>query len=706
MNRAEKRHQQKMALKASKKSDKHRILISQQTLNMAVQHHCAGRLQEADRLYKHILKFEPNHSETLYLLGTIGLQTGNFQKAIDLISKAIIINPNIAEYYSNRGLAQQELRQFEDAIASYDNAIRLKPDYAEAYSNLGTVLKEIGQLEEAVASYNKAISINPDYAEAYFNRGIVFKELGKLEEAVECYEKAIAVNPNIAEFYSNRGIALLELKRPDEAVASYDKSININPNFAEAYFNRGVALKELGRLDAASASYDNAIKIRPDYAQAHNNLGNIIKEIGNFNEAINNYRKAISLQPGFIDAQINLSMSLAEQGNIKEAEIALRKVLALSPEHAEVYLILAKLKNFTNPDEDIKSMKRIFARRDISDQDRIYLGFALGKAYEDLKKYDASFKMYNIANSLERKNKKYSIEKDKENFNHVKQTFKHSFIKSFNGGGFNDECPIFILGMPRSGTSLVEQILDCHSEVHGGGELDLFYNLAMSSFYGNSDLTKTIRKKDIKAQDIRKIGERYCEMLHKIAPGSRFITDKLPFNFLHIGLIRLALPKAKIIHCKRSPEDCSLSLFKTFFPSEIMGFSYDLNDLGKYHNLYQELMDHWHKVIPGHIFDVNYEDLIEDQEATSRRLLEFCGLGWDDACLDFHNSKRPVKTASVVQVRQPINNLSVQKWKNFETHLKPLLENLHSVSGKDHAKLTQDNSLPENNIHLPLLSVS
>ncbi|MCP5381505.1 MAG: tetratricopeptide repeat protein [Kordiimonadaceae bacterium] len=677
MNRAEKRRQKKIALKATRKSQNKINFLSQPTLSMAMQHHTSGRLSDAEKLYKLILKADPNHSETLYLLGTIGLQTGKFQKAVEFISKAIEVNPNISEYYSNLGLAQQELKKFDDAITSYDIAISLNPDYAKAFSNKGTVLKELGKLHEAIASYDKAISIIPDYAEAYFNRGIVLKELGRIEEALESYEEAISINPNIAEFYSNRGIALLELKKTYEAVVSYDKSISIKPDYAEAYFNRGIALKELGDLEAAIASYDKAVKIKPDYAQAHNNLGNIIKEKGNFEDAILNYRKALLLKPDFIDAQLNLSKSLAEKGELKEAELSIRKVLSLYPEHAEAYQILAKLKIFTEIDEDIKSMASIFAKSDLRDQERIYMGFALGKAYEDLKQYELSFEKYSVANYLQRQSKEYSIEKKRVNFKNIKQTFNPSFMKSFENEGYYEKTPIFILGMPRSGTSLVEQILDSHPEIYGAGEIDLFYNLAMSEFYKNPDLIKTINKKDVNASVYNDIGNKYCEKLKKLAPNSRFITDKQPFNFLHIGLIRLSLPNAKIIHCKRRPEDCCLSLFKTYFPADVMGFSYNLKDLGEYHTLYQELMDHWHKVIPGQIFEINYEDLITEQEVSTRRLLDYCGVDWNDRCLEFHNSGRPVKTASVVQVRQPINNLSVQKWKHYEKFLKQLLEALN-----------------------------
>lgn len=677
MKSAEKRRQHKLAMRAARRSLKQRSNASQQTLNYAMQHHSAGLLSEAESSYQQILLTDPNQPDALHLLGTIALQKGKLQVSVDLIAKAIAINPNIAEFYSNRGLALQELKQLDDAIASFEKAISIKPDYAEAYSNHGTALQELKQLDEAVTSYDKAISIKPDYVEAYFNRGVALKELRQLDEAVASYDKAIAINSNIAAFYANRGVALLDLKQLDEAVASYNKAISIKPDYAEAYFNRGIALKELKQLDEAVASYNKAISIKPDFTEAHNNLGTIIKEKGNFDDAILHYRKAISLQPDYVDAQINLSKALAENGDLEEAEIALRKVLSLSSEHAEAYRIIATLKFFTKHDEDVKSMEGIFAKNDISNEGRMHLGFGLGKAYEDLKQYDESFKMYSGGNSLERESRKYSTETERAYFERIKKTFTPSFIQSFDGGGCEGETPIFILGMPRSGTSLVEQILDCHPEVYGAGELDLFYNLAMSSHYGNPDLTKAIRETDAKAQDFKEIGEQYCKTLNKLAPESRFITDKLPHNFLHIGIIKLALPKAKIIHCRRSPEDCCLSLFKTYFPTNAMGFSYNLTELGEYHLLYQELMEYWHTIMPGHIFDVNYEDMIADQKTTTRGLLDYCGLEWDDACLDFHKSKRPVKTASVGQVRQPIYKSSVQRWKRYEKQLRPLLKILH-----------------------------
>lgn len=301
----------------------------------------------------------------------------------------------------------------------------------------------------------------------------------------------------------------------------------------------------------------------------------------------------------------------------------------------------------------------------------MHLGFGLGKAYEDLKQYDQSLKMYITANSLERRTNNYSIEREKGYFDRIKKTFNQSFVQSLKEHGCKDEAPVFVLGMPRSGTSLVEQILDCHSEIYGAGELDLFFNLAMNSDYGKPGLSEAIKRPEEIAEEIRELGEEYCSSLRELS-DNRFVIDKLPHNFLHIGLIKLALPNAKIIHCKRKPEDNCLSLFKTYFSANI-GFSYDLTELGKYHLLYQDLMEHWHATFPGQIFDVNYEEMINDQEKTTKGILEYCGLEWDVACLEFHKSNRPVKTASVAQVRKPIYKSSVDKWKRYENQLDPLL---------------------------------
>lgn len=281
------------------------VAQAQAQFQQALALHQKGQLAQAQAIYQDILKSHPGQFDVLHLLGVIASQTRDFQRAVDLIGKAIELSPNNAAFYSNRGIALQELKQFDAAVASYDKAIALQPNHAAAYSNRGIALQGLQKLEAAIASYDQAIALKPDYAEAYFNRGRAFQELGDLEAAVASYDRAIAIRPNYAEAHANRGTALHGLQRFDGAVASYDKAIAIKPDFAEAYYNRGMAYKDLKQFEQAVASYDNALAIRPGYAEAHYNRGNALQELRRHEAAVASYDKAIAIRPDYVEAHKN-----------------------------------------------------------------------------------------------------------------------------------------------------------------------------------------------------------------------------------------------------------------------------------------------------------------------------------------------------------------------------------------------------------------
>ncbi len=305
--------------------------------------HQNGRLQEAEAIYRQILKFQPKHFDSLHLLGVIAYQTKNYRSAVDLIGQAIEIYPHAAAFYSNRGNALLELKRQKAAIADYDKAILLKPDYAQAYNNRGSALQELKQLEAALASYDKAITLAPDYAQAYNHRGSALQELKRPDAAIASYDKAVSLNPGYAEAYSNRGIALQELKQLDAAVASFDKAISLKPDFADAYCNRGIALQELKRLDAAVASFDKAILLEPDLAEAYCNRGNALQELKLLDAAVASFDKAISLKPDFADARTRklfLLATICDWGTIGE-DAEMISTLGMSANAVQPFAMLA-----------------------------------------------------------------------------------------------------------------------------------------------------------------------------------------------------------------------------------------------------------------------------------------------------------------------------------------------------------------------------
>ncbi|MBT4046364.1 MAG: tetratricopeptide repeat protein [Rhodospirillaceae bacterium] len=682
MNRAEKRRQQKKAKKTGA-SPGGRISGPglgapniQQILDAALQHHGAGRLPEAERGYQQVIQLDPKHPVALHLLGVAAQQSGKVDLAVDLIRKAVAVAPDYAEAHYNLGAILHDLGKLDEAAASYHRALAHQPDYAKAHFNLGNTLKELGKLDDAAASYGKALALQPDYAKAYYNLGVVLHMLNRLDDAAASYQRVLAIEPNYAEAHFNLGNALNDLERPDAAAASYGNAIAIRPDYAEAHNNLGNALKDLGRLDEALAHCRRALSIKPDFAEAHYNLGVLLQKLGKPDAAAESYLKALAIKPDFAEAHNDLGNALQDLGKLDEARANYSKALAINPDFAEAHRHLSIVKKFTEYDDDIQAMERSYAAPGISDEHRMLLAFGLGKAFEDLQQYEKAFDCFAEGNAIVRGSYDYSIEGHGNDFKKIEAVFDVELFARHDSGGCSDETPVFIVGLPRSGTTLVEQILASHPQVHGAGELELLGRIASDAF-GQADqdaFAENIRGADDAA--LQRLGAEYIGEVRKLGGDSRFVTDKMPGNHLNIGLIKLILPNAKVIHCKRHPADNGLSLFKSYFPVRSHYYAYDLVEIGRFYKFYSDLMAHWHSTLPGFVHDIQYEDVVADQAGQTRKLLEYCGMEWDDACLAFHTTDRSVTTASAVQVRQPIYSSSVQAWKRYETQLTPMLESL------------------------------
>ncbi len=475
--------------------------------------------------------------------------------------------------------------------------------------------------------------------DAHANLGNALKELGRLEDAVSSYRTALEIKPNYAAVLTNMGNALKDLGRLVEAEASYGDAVAANPEFAEAYYNLGIVKQHAGDLAGAAESYRAALTLNPDRAEVHNNLGIVLQDLGRMKEAETHYRAALAADPGYAPAYRHLMLI------VKQADY----------------------------NDDIHAMENLYARNDVSRDHKMNLAFGLGKAFDDLGEYDKAFGFFAEGNRLKRDTIDFSIDRRLGFFDALKNTFSDPFIRDRDGSGCPDTTPIFILGMPRSGTTLVEQILASHGQVHGAGELDAL-KAVVSTDLCRGDLAALPEAAQAAEPGVmKKLGEAYAQQLHALAPDSRFITDKMPGNFIYIGLIRLILPGAKIIHCRRDPVDTCLSVFKHHFSGD-HPYAYDLRELGQYYNAYCGLMEHWDNVLPGFIHEVRYENVVRDHVAETESMLAFCGLPWDENCRNFHASDRPVRTASFEQVRQPIYKDSVQRWKAYENELAPLLE--------------------------------
>jgi tetratricopeptide (TPR) repeat protein len=657
-------------------------------MKRAVATYQRGRLGEANDLARAILRVKGDYFDALHLIAVISTQQRRLDEALASYDRALALKPDHAEALFNRGITLHELKRFDEALASYDRALAVQPNYADALYNRGVTLHALKRFEEALASYDRALALEPDYAEALCNRGNALRELKRFDEALTSYGRTLALQPDHAGALYNRGMTLLELKRFDEALASYDRALALKPDYAEAFCNRGNALHQLKRFDEALASYEQTLALKPDHAEAVYNCGNTLRERGDLYSALAHYRRALSLEPDLVEVYNNMGNVLQELGQLQEAQSAYREALRLDRNSTIAHLNLAVAKTFKPGDPHLAAMEALAAKADgLSKTDRMQLDFALGKAYEDLRDYDRAFERLLAGNAAKRATIGYDEAATMALFDRVEAVFTKDLMLAKAGGGAPSPSPspIFIIGMPRSGTTLVEQIVASHPLVHGAGEL-LAFDDVVRNVRGPKGSTMPYPEFAAFVDDaaLRQIGVRYLNLVGDLAAkhGARCkqrVTDKMPSNYYFAGLIHLALPNAKIIHTVRDALDTCVSCFSKLFSAEQMNHTYDLGELGSYYRRYERLMAHWRTVLPAsHFLDVSYEAVVADLEGQARRVIAFCGLPWDDRCLLFHKTGRSVRTASAIQVRQPIYNTAIGRWRVYERHLGPLLSALES----------------------------
>ncbi|MEJ2374859.1 MAG: sulfotransferase [Pseudolabrys sp.] len=543
----------------------------------------------------------------------------------------------------------------------------------DALHILGIIHAQRGHYEDAERLLHAALAIDQSMPPCLHNYGNVLSRLRRYEEAIGFYKRALALAPNIAPIHSDLGNAQKELGRTDEAIASYRKALALNANFPPALNNLALLLIDLHRPDEAAACLRRAQALSPNNPQTEKVMGHLALERGEPQAALEHYRKALALNPDQGDAYCGVGNALKELGRQQEAVESYRKSIALDPGKCGVYFSLADCKRFTTGDADLALIEAAAAKdKELTASDRMHFDFALGKAYEDVKEHEQAFEHWLMANAAKRATIAYDEPAVFFCFDRIEQIFSPELMGSKAGSGEPSRRPIFVLGMPRSGTTLVEQVLASHPAVHGGGELTAFKETVqtiapLGSVY--PDVVPTLAP-----EAMARIGADYVLRLAALAPQGERVTDKLPSNFLYAGLIHLALPNAVIIHTMRNPVDTCVSCFSKLFKPGEQVFTYELGELGRYYRRYQQLMQHWRRVLPaGRILDVSYEEVVGDLEGQARRILAHCGLPWDDRCLSFHETERPVRTASAMQVRQPLYTSSLERWRVYEKFLGPLL---------------------------------
>ena len=634
--------------------------LNQLQLNQLASLLDAERYVELETKARELLELHPSAGIVWQVLGISLTRQG--KDSLPAQEMAAQLLPEDAGAHNNLANALGRLGRLDEAVTHYRRALHLRPDFAEAHNNLGHALLDLGQFNDAAASCRRAAELKPGYAEAHDALGSAQLALGRIDEALTSYRRALEIEPQFAEAHNNFGNLWLELGRIDEALASYRRALKIDPNLAGAHNNLGNGLRSLGELEDAAASYGRALEINPDFAEAHCNLGVTLRLQGNTAAAQASCRRALEINPQSAAALVALADSSGDMGHFAQAEALFTRAIAIQPDLPEAWAGLARSRKMTVADAAWVAQAQRIAAKGLPPRHEISLRHAIGKYFDDVQDFDQAFANFRRANELtSRRRAKHDRAQLTRTVDHITRSWDRNRVSRRTGAN-ESERAVFIVGMLRSGTSLVEQILASHSAVFGAGELTYWSaaSAAHAASPGNAEMSD---------RSLRTLADDYLRSLVKLSNGALRVVDKMPTNFPFLGLIHAALPNARIIHMQRHPLDTCLSIYMQPFETAV-SYANDLDDLAHYYSEYLRLMDHWRATLPAHvILDVPYEGLVSDQEAWTRRMLDFIGLPWDPRCLDFHRTERTVLTASKWQVRQKLNASSIGRWRHYEKFL-------------------------------------
>ncbi|RFU44555.1 tetratricopeptide repeat-containing sulfotransferase family protein [Paraburkholderia sp. DHOC27] len=686
-------------------------LSVQDALGRAYGHWNAGQADQAEQWCQRVLAAWPGQADAMHLLGLMAHAYGNLDLAISHLRQACmaprapaVYSSNLAEMYRQKGM----LAEGEEAA---QRAVSMDPSLVSAWSNLGILLQESGKLERSLECLQRVVALTPEAPETHNNLGNTWRLLNRLDQAEPSYRKALELNPSYAEAHSNLAFLLSSQGRYDNAYAHAQRAIELSPRLIDAYLNlaevemsrerysevlraldmlnafapqhpaalsaRAKALKQLERAEEALPFARRAVALMPRSADAHSTLASVLAHLGQTEEALASAERAAKL-PGTKaeEATVSRGTMLLEAGRKEEALTAFEEALVVFPNSMQIRIARIEARSVESGDDaDIAALEGCVAEGDRRTQsDLLSARFALGKAYLDIKNPERAFHHLNIGNRTKRTAIQFDARQTERWMMDVLDACSPERMATLSGLGTPGSMPIFIVGMPRSGTTLIEQILSSHPQVTGAGELAALRLTVESAGAFPASLRSLTRESA--SVLLPKMGQDYLKRVAPLAQGRPYLVDKMPGNFLYAGLIPLILPGARIIHSRRDAVDTCLSCYTKLFGGS-QPFAYDLAELGIFYRLYERMMDHWRKVLPADsLIEVDYEAVVDDIETEARRMIEFLGLPWDDACLEFHKNRRVVRTASVNQVRQPIYKSSKGRWTAYASYLEPLLAEL------------------------------
>ena len=596
-------------------------LKTQRLLTRAKKIAKSGNNVEAKKLFSLILKDFPQNLEAKN--GLLGLDSEASLSKIDVQSVIRLITNS----------------KNKEALVEVNKLIKDFPDEPSLFNLRGACHQSTGELKKALKDFQESVTLNPQYAAAHYNLGVTFHQLGENNSAIKNYKRAIEIKHNYPDAHNNLGNIYLNLRMLDAALDHFEWAVALNPEYAEAHNNLGIVFMELGQYEKCIKSCERAVSLKADYALPHNNLGIAFQSLGLIDSAVKSYENAINIRERYATAHHNLSA----------------------------------LKKFKKNDLQISQMLSLHSSKSLSQTERIHICFALAKVNDDLGQQKKLFEFLDEGNRLRKKNLNYVISSDKEIHLLQKQMFE-SNQEPIDELLYSKSAlrPIFIVGMPRSGSTLVEQIISSHHKVFGAGEL---YDLSNAVMPIINNYTKGSTKK-LKEEDFLSVRQKYFNSISRFNIKENVVTDKMPLNYQNIGFILSSFPEAKIIHVKRDARAICWSIYKHYFNAAKNGWAYNQKDLASFYALYSDIMEFWQEKFKNSIYDLCYEDLTTNQEDQTRKLLNYCDLEWDKNCLNFHSSKRAVKTASSLQVRKKMYQGSSEVWKKHQEYIKPLIKAL------------------------------
>jgi len=638
-----------------------------------------GHPEQAAKRCTLTLESYPNDVNLLGLLGVIYLKMNLPTQAEQTLRKTIELAPSFAKPHEDLGLLLINLGRQEEAVLLLQRATHLDPKSADAFFNLGKALAKIGRGKEADQAFEAAFELTPSrklLAEA----GRLHGE-GKYDEAERVYRQILNTEPENVDALRMLAMLAATAGHLDDAERLLRRVTKLAPDYFTAHMDLGRILKEQDRFEDAIIALRAALEIEPNNAGSWFLLGATLAPAAMTYEAVEAYKKSLELRPDAPSVLLGLGHVLKTIGEQEQGIAAYKRCIELKPDNGETYWSLANLKTFRFSDEELAKMEERVQSGEVDHaSSEVNFHFALGKAYEDRDQYERAWHWYETGNQKQRQLVSYDPVETEVTNDALIGVFNAEYLEQMAGQGCQDNSPIFIVGLPRSGSTLIEQILASHSMVEGTSELPYLSRVSGSLNKNRADgINYPQAVRELSASHLQSLGEDYLQyaQLHRTEGTPRFI-DKMPNNFPNLGFLHLILPNAKIIDARRHPLDSCLGNYRQLY-AKGQSFTYDQTDIGEYFLQYQRLMDHWHSVMPGKILTLQYEENVVDLDTQVKRLLEFCDLPWEDACLRFYETDRPVRTPSSEQVRQPIYTGSINYWRNYEDRLEELIEVLEPV---------------------------